>query len=64
MRLPEAKIKEAILHPEKIVRNKALTYFADSYSQDPEIMPLAIKAMEVFGRENAFSFYHLWTGLK
>jgi SEC-C motif len=64
MRLPEAKIKEAILHPEKIARNRAVSYFADCYSRDPEVMPLAIKAMETFGRENAFSFFHVWAGLK
>lgn len=29
MRLPEAKIKGAILHPEKLVRQEALLYFAD-----------------------------------
>jgi hypothetical protein len=32
MRLPEAKIKEAILHPDKLVRQEALLYFGDCYS--------------------------------
>ena len=41
MRLPEAKIKEAIVHPEKLVRQEALLYFAGSYSRDAEVMTLA-----------------------
>src|SRR5260370_41958711 len=54
MRLPEAKIKEAIVHPEKLVRQEALLYFADCYSRDAEVMPLAIKAIETYGRSHAF----------
>jgi len=54
MRLPEAKIKEAIVHPEKMVRQEALLYFADSYSRDAEVMPLVIKAIETYGRGKAF----------
>ena len=46
MRLPEAKIKEAVVHAEKLVRQEALLYFADCYSRDAEVMPLAIKATE------------------
>ena len=42
MRLPEAKIKGAIVHPEKLVRQEALLYFADCFSRDAEVMPLAI----------------------
>lgn len=42
MRLPEEKINEAILHPEEEIRLTAVSYFADSYSQDPTIMPLVI----------------------
>lgn len=29
MRLSEATIKQAIVHPEKLVRQEALPYFAD-----------------------------------
>jgi hypothetical protein len=54
MRLPEAKIKEAIVHPEKLVRQEALHYFTDCYSRDAEVMPLAIKAIETYGRSSAF----------
>ncbi len=32
----------------------AVGYFADSYSNDPEIMPLAIQAIEKYGRDSAF----------
>src|SRR5262245_55933820 len=58
MRLPEAKIKEGILHPEIMVREEALRYYADCFSRDTEVMPLAIQAMEKFGRENAFRYVH------
>jgi SEC-C motif len=63
MRLCEAKIKDAILHPEKLVRHEALHYFAVSFSRDPEVMPLAIKAIETFGRGGAFSYLHMLTYL-
>ena len=58
MRLPEATIKEAIIHPEKLVRQEALLYFTDCYSRDPEVMPLAIKAIETYGRSQAFLHVH------
>src|SRR5438876_273347 len=47
MRLPEAKIKEALGHPEKLGRQEALLYFADCYSRDAKVMPLAIRVTEV-----------------
>jgi hypothetical protein len=59
MRLPESKIKEAILHSEKIVRQEALLYFADCFSRDAEVMPLAIRAIETYGRRHAFLHVHL-----
>lgn len=54
MRLPEAKTKEAILHPDNLVRQEALLYFTDCCSRDVEVMPLAIKAIETYGRGSAF----------
>jgi hypothetical protein len=59
MRLPEAKIKEALVHPEKLVRQEALLYFADCYSRDAQVMPLAIKAIETYGRSHAFRHVHV-----
>jgi hypothetical protein len=59
MRLPESKIREAIIHPEKLVRQEALLYFTDCHSRDAEVMPLAIKAIETFGRSNAFLHVHV-----
>src|SRR4051812_7564794 len=59
MRLPEAKIKEAILHPEKLVRQEALLHFSESFTQDTEVMSLAIKAIETYGRKNAFLYTHM-----
>lgn len=52
MRYPEDKIKEAILHPDIEIRDRATCYFAKSYSPDPTIMPLVIKAVESYGRQN------------
>jgi hypothetical protein len=63
MRLPEAKIKEAIVHPDKLVRQEALWYFANCYSRDAEVMPLAIRAIEMYGRSQAFPHFHVITQL-
>src|SRR5271166_1502314 len=52
MRLPEDKIKEAILHADPEIRVRATSYFAKSYSSDVSIMPLVIKAVETYGRQN------------
>jgi hypothetical protein len=54
MRYAESKIKEAILHPEEEVRLTALSYFADSFTDDKSIMPLVIEVVEKYGRESAF----------
>jgi hypothetical protein len=54
MRLPEANIREALVHPDKLVRQEALRYFAECYSRDTEVMPLATQAIETYGREQAF----------
>jgi hypothetical protein len=59
MRLPEAKIKEAIVHPDRLVRQEALLYFADCHSRDAEVMPLAIRAIETHGRSQAFLHLHM-----
>ena len=55
MRLPEARIKETILHPEEEVRLSAIAYFSRSHSQDETVMPLVIQAVEKYGREQGFS---------
>ena len=54
MHTPESKIKEAILHPEEEIREKALHYFSDAHCEDESIMPLVIQAVEKYGREIAF----------
>ncbi len=54
MRLPEDKIKEAILHPNADIRERAVRYFADAYSDDTTIAPLVIQAVERYGREVAY----------
>lgn len=52
MRYPADKIKEAILHPDIEIRARATRYFAKSFSSDFSIMPLVIKAVETYGRQN------------
>jgi hypothetical protein len=52
VRFLEDKIKEAILHPDVEIRDRAVSYFAKSFSTDPTIMPLVIQAVEAYGREN------------
>lgn len=54
MRLPEQMIRRAIQHPEQEVRLTALSYFTGAFDRDATIMSLAIKAVEKYGRENAF----------
>ena len=54
MRYPEAKIKEAILHPDLEIRLRALRYFSDSYSPDASIMGQVIEAVEKYGRQDAY----------
>jgi hypothetical protein len=63
MRLPEEKIKEAVLHPERQVRQLAVEYFSDCFSRDPSVMPLAIRAIEQFGRQEAFRSPHVLADL-
>ena len=54
VRLSESKIKEAILHPEEEIREKALHYFSDAHCEDESVMLLVIKAIEKYGREAGF----------
>ena len=56
MRLPENVIKEAILDTDTEIRQRAVRFFSRSYASDTSVMPLVIKAVETFGREDA---YHL-----
>jgi hypothetical protein len=58
MRLSPERIKEAILHPDRNVRDAAVYYFAQSHSDDPSIMPLVIQAKELYGLDafSTFSF--------
>jgi hypothetical protein len=58
VRYPEDKIKEAILHPDLDVRDTAIRYFYSSTSPDYTLMPLAIRAIEQYGRTKTFSFTH------
>jgi hypothetical protein len=52
MRYPEEKIKDAILHPDLEIRDRAVSYFGKASSADTSVMPLVIKAVETYGRQN------------
>lgn len=56
MRLSEDRIKEAILDRDLKIRQRAVRYFAKSFSTDTSVMPLVIEAVDTFGKEDA---YHL-----
>ena len=56
MRLSESRIKAAILDTDPEIRQRATKFFAKSFSSDTSVMRLVIKAVETFGREDA---YHL-----
>jgi hypothetical protein len=56
MRLTTDQVKEGIVHPERLVRDAAVRYFAQAFSDDPTVMPLAIKAVETHGWADAFEF--------
>jgi len=58
MRLPECKIKAAILHPDRLARQEAVHYFSNCFSQDADVLPLAIQAIEQYGRREAFYYIH------
>ena len=58
MRLSEDKIKDVILHPDLDARDTAIRYFYSSTRPDHTLMPLAIQAIERYGRNKAFSFTH------
>lgn len=59
MRLSESRIKAAILDTNLEIRQRAISYFAKSYSTDCSVMPLVIKAVETFGREDAYQLIGL-----
>ena len=58
MRLFAERIKEAILHPDRDVREAAVYYFAQSHSDDPTVMTLVIQAIQLYGLDafSTFSF--------
>jgi hypothetical protein len=64
MRFPEDKIKQAILHPDPELRDRATRYFAKSYSLDPSIMPLVIQAVGTYGRHDAYRMIGLGRNLQ
>jgi len=56
MRLTAEEVKQGIVHPDPVVRGAAVRYFGESFSDDPTVMPLAIRAIETYGWEDAFEY--------
>jgi hypothetical protein len=54
VRLPESKIKDAILHHDTELRQRAIRFFAKSFSSDTSVMPLVIRAVDKYGRDDAY----------
>jgi len=63
MRLTADRVRAAILHSDKDVREAAVHYFALSYSPDTALMPLVIAAIERFGLADAFASYRFMADL-
>jgi len=59
VRLSEEKIKQAILHPQLEIRQRAVRYFSVCRSEDEDVVRLVIQAVERYGRDDA---YHLVGG--
>jgi hypothetical protein len=55
MRIPNAQIKAAFLHPESEIRLTAIRHFTESYSQDPTVMPIVIEVVERYRNQDTFA---------
>jgi len=54
MQLSAEQIKQGIQHPAGNVRDVSVSYFAETFSRDPDIMPRVIGAIETYGWKDAF----------
>ena len=64
VRYPAEQIKDAILHPDPAIRDRATSYFARAYSDDASIIPRVIKAVETYGRQDAYRLIGLARDLR
>ena len=64
MRHPAEQIKGAILHADPEIRDRATSYFAKAYSADASIMPQVIRAVETYGRQDAYRLIGLARDLR
>jgi hypothetical protein len=64
VRYPAEKIKDAILHPDPEIRDRATSYFARAYSDDASIMTQVIKSVETYGRQDAYRLIGLARDLR
>lgn len=63
MRLADERIKAGLLHSDQEVRSSIAYYFSGAFSRDPEIVPLAIRAIEQYGWNEAFQAYNFLRNL-
>ncbi len=63
MRASEEKVIAAISHPERKIRRTTVAYYSRSYSSDPTVMPLVIRAVEKYGWDASFSVLRAAGGL-
>jgi hypothetical protein len=54
VRFSEDKIKQAIVHPDPEIRDRATSYFARSCSNDTSIIVQVIRAVATYGRQDAY----------
>ena len=62
-RLSEESIKQAMLHPDLLVREMAVIYFSHAHSPDPTVALLAIKAIKCYGWDDAFMRHDFFENL-
>jgi uncharacterized protein YchJ len=64
MRLSTAQIREGLFHPEIDVRSLVASHVSHADRDDPEVMLLAIEAIERFGWNDAFKHHYFMRELR
>jgi len=52
MLAPSERVKEFLLHPEKVLREHAARYFKESFSTDPDLASLILQSCKIHGEAN------------
>ena len=58
MRLSDAQLKEGFLHSSRIVRDAVASYFANSFTRDPEVTRYVMRGVEQFGWQEFLTCSH------